>query len=164
MVLFLRFLSLKAFKFILAIAWFPRRCSAWIQTRSVLWLEVLAFAVMSHKGQKLLTRCIRHRINTNDIMMRSKNLSLTEKNWICAGAWKFTSGQKHCNSHSNFSNVLWWNRCKFWGSLYLSHPTSTTKSNCCALSLTEGLHANKKIEIPSAQSQEISSPNLWVVN
>ena len=30
--------------------------------------------------------------------------------------------------------------------------------------LTGGLHANKKIEIRSAQSRDISSPNLGVVN
>jgi hypothetical protein len=34
----------------------------------------------------------------------------------------------------------------------------------CSPSLTGGLHANKKIEIPSAQSRDIGSPNLGVVN
>jgi hypothetical protein len=49
----------------------------------------------------------------------------------------------------------------------LSQPSNELRSNpivVCSSSLTGGLHANKKIEIRSVQSWDISSLNLGVVN
>jgi hypothetical protein len=49
----------------------------------------------------------------------------------------------------------------------ISQPSDKLRTNpmvVCSPSLTEGLHADKKNEIQSMQSRDISSPNLGVVN
>ena len=118
--------------------------------------------------------------NINDIPMRSKTPSLVEMKRTCD--WKFVrssyiggdiSDQHYLEETVSLNKLTSWvfskitsrNRCKFWGSI--AQPYHVLRANpmvASGPSLTRGPDANKKNEIRRAQSRDISSLNLGVVN